>query len=154
MISEWFFGQFLGPLDVEFNINSLHADLLKEHRDAATNLYICHDKIIVLDNKLRLSVIGHIAIVIDSTREKPGTRLLERPPRNQHELELEIIRQNGFKQMHISLNNRCAPPGKDFFLNRVTQSICLIIPTVKRTHIIALNIDVDNRGVPHELLVV
>jgi hypothetical protein len=154
MVGERFFGQFLCPLDVEFDVDSLHTNLLKKYRDAATNLDVGHYEIIVLYYELRLSVIGNVTIVIDSTREKPGTSLFEGPPGHQYVLELEVIRQDGFKKMNIALNDRIAPSGKDLFLNSIAESIGLLIPTEKRTHILALDIDVNDVGVPYELLIV
>lgn len=84
MMNKWFFGEFLSPLDVEFNVDSLHTNLFKEYRYAATNLNVSHNEIIVLHDKLGLGVIGNISIVIDSSREKPCACLFEGPSGDEH----------------------------------------------------------------------
>ncbi len=154
MVSEWFFGEFLGSLDVKFDVDSLHANLFKEYRYTATNLYVGHDKIVVLNNKLRLSVIGDIAIIINSAREEASASLFERSSGNQHELQLELIEQNSFEEANVALNDGGAPSDEYLLLESVASSVSLIIATEKCVHIFALNVHVDNVGVPHKLLVV
>jgi hypothetical protein len=154
VISEWFFSEFLGSLDVKFDVDSLHANLFKEYGYTATNLYVSHDKIVVLNNKLRLSVIGDIAIIVNSTREETSPSLFERSSGNQHELELELIEQNSFEEAKVALDDGSAPSGEYLLLGSVAQSVSLIIATKKRVHIFTLDVHVDKVVVPHKLLVI
>lgn len=81
-----------------------------------------HHYVVVVYNVLGLGVIGNVTIVINPTREEPRTCLLGRPPRYEHILQLDIIRQHYLNHIDIALYNRRTPSLK--------QPLCLFITTI------------------------
>lgn len=117
--------------------------MLKKYRDAATDLHVCHGEVIILNDKLGLSIVRNISIVIDSSGEKPCSSLLNRSPRNKHKLKFNTVGKDGFKQINIPLNDWSAPFCKQLLLKSITVVFSLI-GAIKCTHVLTLDVDFHN----------
>ncbi len=76
--------QFRRSFNIQLNINTLHANLLEENRHTPSDLHIRKDKVFILNDLLRLRIIGNIPIIVNPSGKEPCACLFAGSPGNQN----------------------------------------------------------------------